>query len=76
MFLLSVPVLLAAGCTTHYQITDPATGSVYYTTSVNKKAGGAVEFQDAKTGADVTIQNSEITEISAEEYQRQTEDGG
>lgn len=61
--------IAAAGCTTYYRVTDPASGKSYYTTEV-KEAGksGAVKVTDAKTGSKVTLQSSEVKEISEEEY--------
>jgi hypothetical protein len=59
----------AASCTSYYRVTDPASGKTYYTTEV-KEAGksGAVKVKDTKTGSTVTLQSSEVKEISEEEY--------
>lgn len=61
--------MAAAGCTSYYRVTDPASGKSYYTTEV-KNAGrsGAVKVKDAKTGSMVTLQSSEVKEISEDEY--------
>ena len=58
-----------AGCTTYYQVSDPASGNAYYTTKVNEGMGGSVKFKDQKSGSTVTLQSSEVKEISAEEFQ-------
>ena len=58
----------AAGCA-HYKVTDPASGRVYYTESVDRdRVGGHVEFEDAKTGAHVTLQSSDVQKVSKEEF--------
>ena len=57
-----------SGCTTYYQVTDPTTDDVYYSTSVKKLSGGAVQIKDKKTGNEVTLQNSEVKKIEKEEF--------
>ncbi len=59
---------LLMGCTTYYKVHDPSTGSTYYTTEVQTQSGGAVSLKDARTNAQVTIQNSEVMEITADQY--------
>jgi pyruvate dehydrogenase E2 component (dihydrolipoamide acetyltransferase) len=50
-------------------VTDPQSGKEYYTDNVDKvKMSGAVKLKDARTGSEVTIQNSEVKEISKDEY--------
>jgi hypothetical protein len=63
----SMAVLLTA-CATYYKVKDPATGETYYTDKVKRESGGAAMFKDARTNAEVTIQNSEIMEITKDEY--------
>ena len=64
-------ILLLSGCTSYYAVTDPTTGKTYYTTDCHKQHG-ATRFVDARSGATVTIQNSEIREIKQEEFQQNT----
>jgi hypothetical protein len=64
---LSVALLVTA-CATYYKVRDPATGDVYYTEEVTQGGTGAAKFKDARTGSAVTIQNSEIMEISEKEF--------
>jgi hypothetical protein len=64
-------VLVTAGCTTYYRVTDPQSGKMYYTDEI-KRSGSAVMFKDAKSGSEVTLQGSEIKEISSEDYQKNT----
>ncbi len=61
-------VLLVTGCASYYKVRDPQTGNVYYTEDVDQLRGGAVKLKDARTGSEVTIQNSEVKEISSKEY--------
>jgi hypothetical protein len=65
--LLSI-VMLAGGCTTYYQIQDPESKSVYYADDIKTLDGGAVRFTDARTGNEVTVQDSDIKEISKDEF--------
>ncbi|HSA86888.1 MAG TPA: hypothetical protein VLA67_00920 [Nitrospiraceae bacterium] len=59
-----------AGCSSHYRVTDPSSGKTYYTTKIdNAGRAGAVKIKDEKTGSTVTLQSSEVKEISAEEYE-------
>jgi len=59
--------LLLSACASYYRVKDPSSGSVYYTEKV-KREGSAAMFKDARSGAEVTIQNSEIKEIEKKEY--------
>jgi len=59
---------LCVGCGRRYRVTDPHTGTVYYTRDVDKRDSGAAEFTDAKTKAEVTLQSSVIQRISKEEF--------
>jgi hypothetical protein len=69
--IVAAGLLLAAGCASYYQITDPTTGKVYFSTSMDQSSSGATVFTDAKTGAKITLQNSEVSKIT----QQQFEDG-
>ncbi len=61
-----------SGCTSYYKVKDTQSGSVYYTTEVDRSGSGRVEFKDAKTGWDVTILSAEVLEINEEEYKAKT----
>lgn len=64
--------VLLAGCfSSYYMVRDPGSGTAYYTTDV-KKSGSAVQFKDEKTGSAVTLQNSEVKEISKDEFTKGT----
>jgi len=62
-------LLFAAGCTTYYRITDQATGRIYYTTDYDRTDSGAVVFEDAKSRSKVTLQSSEVREVSRPDFQ-------
>jgi hypothetical protein len=50
-------------------VTDPTTKNVYYTEEVDQaKSSGAVKFIDAKTGTQINLQNSEVKEITKDEF--------
>lgn len=62
-------VALMAGCSHYYKVSDPAGNKEYYTTDVDESRSGSIKIKDAKTGATVTLQSSEVKEITAEEYE-------
>jgi hypothetical protein len=66
--LVSLLLLIVAGCTSYYKVTDPSTSKVYYTNEVKYKGSGAVELKDAKTGAKVVLPSSEVQQIEKEEF--------
>ena len=63
--------ILVAGCSSdhYYRVTHPTSGNEYYTTKVDEAGkGGAVKIKDDKTGSMVTLQSSDVKEISENEY--------
>ena len=62
-------LVLAAGCTHYYRVSDPVGTKLYYTTDIDTTDAGAIKIKDEKTGATVTLQSSEVKEISREEYE-------
>ena len=61
--------LLVVGCAPpYYKVTDPQSGKEYYTEKVDTLSGGAVKVMDARTNSVVTLQNSQVKEISEKEY--------
>lgn len=71
-FLSTVLVGLASlmtGCASYYSVTDTNTGKVYYSKAVNQKRSGAVNFADERTKAQVTLQSSEVREISQQTFE-------
>jgi hypothetical protein len=59
---------LLAGCASYYRVSDPGSGRQYYTTKIEKSRDGNVSFKDAKSGSEVTLQSSEVKEISKSDY--------
>lgn len=64
-------IMVTLGCATYYKVTDPATGKDYYTEKVERKGGG-VTFKDVNTRATVTLQSSEVLEISKDQFEENT----
>lgn len=61
--------LMVGGCTSYYRISDPAGTKEYYTTDIDKSRSGSIKFKDAKSGSTVTLQASEVKEISEDEFE-------
>jgi len=59
---------LLAGCGNYYRVNDPAGDRMYYTSDIEEKKTGAITFKDEKSGSVVTLQSSEVKEISRDEY--------
>lgn len=60
---------MLAGCGGgYYRVNDPAGTKEYYTTDIDQTKTGAVTFKDEKSGSVVTLQSSEIKEISQDEF--------
>ncbi|HEU5283491.1 MAG TPA: hypothetical protein VFU53_06745 [Burkholderiales bacterium] len=60
-----------SACGTYYRVTDPASGREYYTSDVDRD-DTTVTFEDARTGRDVTLQSSEVSKISKDDYRAAT----
>lgn len=63
-----IALMTGVGCTHYYKVNDPAGQKEYYAKDVDTSKGGAVKIKDAKSGAVVTLQSSEVKEISEEEF--------
>ena len=73
--LLSAVAFLGTGCT-YYEITDPTTEKVYYTTNWDRKdnKSGVIQFEDMKTGKQITLTNAEVAEIKEKQYKAAIKD--
>ena len=62
-------VLLAAcgGSGGYYMVREPGSAKPYYTTDIST-SGSALKFKDERTGNAITLQSSEVKEISKEEF--------
>jgi uncharacterized membrane protein len=61
-------LLVVGGCANFYEVKEPTSGKVYYTKDLKTIKMGAIRFEDAKTGAAVTLQSSEVRKISEDEF--------
>jgi len=60
---------LLAGCGGNfYKVNDPAGERQYYTTDIDQSKAGSISFKDEKSGSKVTLQSSEVKEISEDEF--------
>ena len=60
---------LLTGCGgNYYRVNDPAGDRQYYTSDIDQTKTGAITFKDEKSGSVVTLQSSEIKEISEDEF--------
>ena len=68
-----VLALSLSGCGTYYLVRDPAGRTDYYTTDIDSAGmSGAIKFKDERSGAVVTLQSSEVKEISKDEFAKGT----
>ena len=52
----------------YYRVNDPAGDRQYYTSDIDQTKTGAITFKDEKSGSVVTLQSSEVKEISKDEF--------
>ena len=64
-----IALMTGVRCTHYYKVNDPAGQKEYYTKDIEEGKGGAIKIKDAKSGSTVTLQSSEVKEISEEEYE-------
>ena len=62
-------LLLSACSSYYYQITDPASGRIYLSSEYDQRRNGSITFKDAVSQSVVTLQSSEVREISKEEFE-------
>ena len=65
---LVLGIAVTASARTYYQVTDPHSGKVYYADKIKEQKGGAIKLEDGRTGHTITLQNSEVKEISKDAY--------
>lgn len=62
-----------SGCASYYAVRDPGGQADYYTTEIDSAGiGGAIKFKDARSGAVITLQSSEVKKISKEDFAKAT----
>jgi len=60
---------ILVGCGGPYMVTDPASGKAFYTRSVDQNSrAGYVSFKDELSGSKITLQSSEVKEISSKDF--------
>ena len=70
LWILCGMITLVAGCGgDYYKVKEPTGDRLYYTTEIEQSKAGAVTFKDKKSGSKVTLQSSEVKEISKEEFE-------
>jgi hypothetical protein len=68
VWMLCGMIALLTSCSSYYRVSDPAGTREYYTTKIDKAVGGGITFKDEKSGSVVTLQSSEVKEISEDEF--------
>jgi len=69
LWILCGMITLVAGCGgDYYRVNDPAGDRQYYTTDIDHTKTGAITFKDEKSGSKVTLQSSEVKQISEDEF--------
>jgi len=63
----TAPAATAVPAETFFKVTDVSSGKVFYTRKVSRN-GAAVLFKEERTGAETTLQNSQVLEIQREAY--------
>ena len=71
-FLSFVFVFAVSGCANYYKIVDPVSKKVYYADSIDKKGNGVIQFKDKVTKTKVTLPQSEVMEITEDQYRGET----
>lgn len=61
-------MLIAAGCSSYYRVSDPAGSKTYYTKDIDRDRDGTIQFEDSRTRSKVTMQSSEVTKIDKKEF--------
>jgi hypothetical protein len=68
-----VLALPLSGCSAYYMVRDPAGRTDYYTRDIDSAGvSGAIKFTDQRSGAVVTLQSSEVRQISKDEFVKGT----
>jgi hypothetical protein len=69
--LVALSLGMAACGGTYYLVKDLESGQEYYTTKVDRSSHG-MTFKDGKRLSTVTLQNSEVIEITRDQYRANT----
>ena len=69
LVLVALLGLLFPACKSYYEVRDLRTERVYYTRSIERWKAGAIRFDDAVSGATVTLTTHEFKEIPKSDYE-------
>ncbi len=72
VMVIGLMAMFLVSCGSYYKVTEPSSDKTYYTKKIKSKKEGAVVFTDEASGSDVTLQNSEVTEIDKDEFKTGT----
>lgn len=68
--LVAGAMVLLSGCASnYYRITDPQTDRIYYAEDFKASSAGSVTFRDARTGRRITVQNSEVEDLTEDQFE-------
>ena len=70
LVLILLLALFTISCGRYYRVRDPHGNRVFYTRSIENKKSGSVRFEDANTGTQITLTQSEVQKITKEEFQK------
>ena len=65
-------VMMGVGCASYYRVTDIGSGKTYFTQDIDRNRDGSILFKDETSSSTVTIQSSEVLEISKDEFKSNT----
>ena len=65
-------VMMGVGCASYYKVTDIGSGKTYFTQDIERNRDGSILFKDEGSHSTVTLQSSEVLEISKDEFKENT----
>ncbi len=65
-------MMMAVGCASYYKVTDIGSGKTYFTQDIDRNRDGGILFKDESSSSTVTLQSSEVLEISKDEFKANT----
>jgi hypothetical protein len=65
-------VMMGIGCASYYKVTDIGSGKTYFTKDIDRNRDGSILFKDGSSSSTVTLQSSEVLEISKDEFKSNT----
>ncbi len=65
-------VMMGVGCASYYKVTEIGSGKTYFTQDIDRNRDGSILFKDESSSSTVTLQSSEVLEISKDEFKENT----